>query len=150
MMPFPELFVVLFVPAFVLFWIGMCALMAKLSGWQKLAERFPWRQTAGGETFRMASAAIGKSSAFPVNYKNCLTIVVGRSGLALSLFFAFRILSPPLLIPWSQLESVTLEKAWFGRHVSILIRGSPIRIGVRGAAADTIETAYRNFSSAAA
>ena len=63
------------------------------------------------------------SGLFPVNYGNCLFVTVGHLGLALSVLFMFRILHPPLLIPWSAIEAVRPEKFWFMTRIAVYVRG---------------------------
>ena len=107
-----------FVPLFVLLWFLVTGLLAVVSGWTGLAKRWRTQNTPEGERFRMASAAIG-ARFLPVSYSNCLTVVVSDKGLAISILFPFRFLSPPLFIPWSQVSHVSEGRFLFFRHVIV-------------------------------
>src|SRR5215475_7265121 len=87
---------------FAVLWIGVGASLAWASGWRALAERFRSAGPIEGERFRFASGWLGASKWFPVHYKGALFITVGRDGFLLSLFFPFRLGSPPLFIPWRE------------------------------------------------
>jgi hypothetical protein len=69
---------------------------------------------------------------FPVSYRSCVTFTVTPTGLALSIFFPFRLLSPPLFIPWRDVESVTEGRFPFVRCVTLRIRNHWSQIRVYG------------------
>jgi hypothetical protein len=118
-----------------------------IAGWPSLATRFRSAQTTDGERFRFASGSIGSSIRFPVSYRSCLFFTVTDTGFLLSAFFLFRLLSPPLFIPWEQVESVTEQRIWFLQTAVISIRDSSTKIMVRGRVAQAIMKVYENFSS---
>jgi hypothetical protein len=128
-------------------WFGISALLSFIAGWPNLAARFRATQTTDGERFRFASGSIGASMWLPVNYRSCLFITVASSGFLLSVFFLFRFLSPPLFIPWAQVESVTEQRIWFLNTSVIRIRDSSTKIMVRGRVGQSIIKAYEHFSS---
>jgi hypothetical protein len=139
----PQWLVVLFAAL----WLGVCALLARISGWASLGAAFPARYPALGERFRLVSGSMG-SERFPVSYKSCLIIRVSRRGLHLSVFFPFRFRSPPLFIPWGEIASVT-EKPFrrtFG--VAIRLRRPWPVISVRGQAGHSIREAFALAASA--
>jgi len=76
-----------------------------------------------------------------------LFITVGAEGFLLSLFFPFRPGSPPLFIPWSRVESVTEQPAWFVDRAVIRIRGLPTKISIVGRAGLRISQAYARFAA---
>ena len=132
---------------FVAMWAGVTALLAFMAGWPSLAARFRSSQNTEGERFRFASGSIGASMWLPVSYRNCLFFTVADTGFLLSVFFLFRILSPPLFIPWLEVESITEERVWFLQTAVICIRDSSTKIMVRGRVAQALREAYERFSS---
>src|SRR5262245_465054 len=136
---------------FVLFaamWLGAVAGLAWASGWRALAERFRSARPVDGERFRFVTGWIGKSKSFPVQYRGALFITISGEGFLLSMFFPFRLCSPPLFIPWTEVESVTDEEAWFVNRAVVCIRGSPTIIMIAGRAGQRIAEAYAQSSSA--
>jgi len=131
-----------FLAFFAAMWLGIGGLLAYLSGWITFARTFRTTIDGNGERFRFASGAIGASKWFPVNYRNCLTLDVGREGLRLAMFFPFRFLCPPLFIPWQAVESVAEERFWMVKYSVIRVRGFSARILVRGQAGEKVRSAY--------
>lgn len=130
---------------FVLFgaiWLGAVAALAWASGWQALAERFRSARPVDGERFRFVTGWIGASKSFPVHYRGALFITVSGEGFLLSMFFPFRLGSPPLFIPWTEVESVTEEAAWFVDRAVVRLRGSPTIIRIGGRAGQRMAEVY--------
>jgi hypothetical protein len=136
-----------FFPFFVVLWFSISALVSRVSGWTKLAERFRAANGLDGERFRFASASIGALSWLPVGYSGCLFFTVGRTGFRMSVFFPFRFLTPPLFIPWAQVEVVTEQTSWLAHRVVVRIRGYSSKISVLGHAGKSIAHAYGRFRS---
>jgi hypothetical protein len=132
---------------FVAMWFGVTGLLSHLADWPALAARFRSTQPAEGERFRFASGSVGASSRFPVSYRNCLFFTVGNTGFLVAVFFLFRFLSPPLFVPWIQVESVTEQRFWFRSHAVVRIRGFSTKIMVPGRAGQSITQAYARFSA---
>ena len=120
-----------FLPFFVLTWLAVAGLLAALSGWSSLATQFRASQPVEGERFRFASASIG-ARWLPVSYGNCLFVTVAPAGLRLSILFPFRFMSPPLYIPWSNVESVEEGRFLFMPFVAIRLVGHWSRIKLYG------------------
>lgn len=139
-----------FIPFFVAMWFGVTGLLSYLSGWPVLAARFRSATSVVGEHFRFVSGSVGVSNRFPVNYRNCLFITVGITGFRISVLFLFRLFSPPLLIPWSQVESVTEQRYWFIHRSVIRIRGFSGNIIVPDPVGQCITQAYARHSAGSA
>jgi len=135
-----------FFPFFVLMWVSICSMLAVFSGWYSLASRFPAERAVEGERFRFASAAFGRPW-FPVSYGNCLFFTVAPTGVRLSILFLFRPLSPPMFIPWSQVESVSEHRFLFARSTVVHFRGHWSRIKVYGRAGRYILEAHQRATS---
>jgi len=128
-------------------WLGVSALLPIISGWRDLAARFPAIHPVEGERFLFASGAIGASTVFPVGYRSCLFFTIGNTGFRVSVFFPFRLLSPPLSIPWAQVESVTEQQIWRSNYTVVSIRGFSTKIMARGQVGQSISNSYAQFSS---
>lgn len=116
-----SLFPVLFFPAFIGLWCGVCYLLSKMSGWRDLAEKYPLTAPFTGETHSWQSGRMGACS-----YRSCLILGVNHQGLYLSVFPIFAIGAPPLLIPWPAVSGVKREKFFFWKVTKINIGTPPI------------------------
>ena len=134
-----------FLLLFVVMWFGVTALLSRLGGWSSLAEQLRATQPESGDSFRFASGSVG-AKVFPVNYGSCLFITVNDSGFHISVLFLFRFQSPPLFIPWSQVESVEEKKLLFMHRVVIRVRNQWPVISVWGRAGQSIRDAYARAS----
>ena len=110
-----------FFPAFAVMWLVICGALSLMGGWHELAERFESSEAVEGERFRFRSAAIGWR-AFPVRYGGCLFAAVGPQAFSLSIFFPFRFLHPPLVIPWSEVERCEPTRIWFMKYVAVYVK----------------------------
>jgi hypothetical protein len=104
--------VLLLLPA--LFCLGS-AMASFIGGWHTLAgayrdEETTFRVVDAGKRFRWASLTLGPTF-FPTNYGNCLTIAVDDEGIAVAVMsYLLRFMHPPLLLPWSSVESCDLDQ----------------------------------------
>ena len=133
----PESFVLLFVVV----WLGISGGLAQAAGWASLAAKFRQAKPLRGERFTSVSGAMGKGR-FPVGYRSCLSVVVGDTGFSLAVLFPLRFRSPPLFVPWAQVETVVEEKLLFGRYTAVHLRGQWQVISIRGPAGQRIRDGY--------
>ena len=120
-----------FLLLFVIAWPGTCAIISLTGGWHRLAKKFHSTSEIDGEKFRFASMSLG-TGLFPVRYRHTLFVTVGRAGITMSVNFLFRVLHPPLFIPWSAVEIVRPETSWLVTHTAVYIRGFDKRLLFRG------------------
>jgi hypothetical protein len=130
---------------FLLLWAGITGLLAILSGWASLAGYFRADGQLEGERFRFVSGSMG-ARLFPVNYRGSLFLTVNQAGFRLAIFFPFRLLSPPLFIPWKAVASVESKRLLFFRYVVVRLRDQWPTISIRGAAGREVEVAYGRAS----
>jgi hypothetical protein len=135
-----------FLPLFVVMWFGMTGLFSYIGGWASLASKFASALPSRGERFRFASGSIGRRFR-TVSYGNCLFVNVSPEGLGLSMFFPFRFMSPPLFIPWSDIDSVVEERILFVRIVRLEVRGQWARISLRGKPGKRAKEVYERAST---
>ena len=133
--------VVWLVPAFVAFWLVICALLSMIGGWHELSHRFASDNPIDGQLFRFQSGMMGYPL-LTVNYRRCLSVTVGHRGIALSAPFPFRLLHPRLVIPWSAVERCEPVTHWFAQHVAVHVVEFRRRLLFRGAVGDRILETY--------
>ncbi len=118
--------------AFVAFWLSMMFLVAVMSGWRVLAEKYglpEGERMPEGTTLKWRSAALGGS--FPTNYKSCLNFTATPLGLGIAPALIFSTGHPPLFIPWAD---ITLEekKVLFSKRLKMTIDGTGYSFSVWG------------------
>jgi hypothetical protein len=130
----------LFFPIFFLsLWCGICCLLSWVGGWHSLSSKYGSNRTIAGQHFRFASMSMVRTP-LPVNYNGCLFVTVGDEGIALSVLFPFRPLHPPLLIPWSAIESCTLRNFWFLQRAVVTISSPKQQMAFDGKVSQAILT----------
>lgn len=143
------LVIVLFLLFFVGLWCAICCILSLSSGWYALSKTYSRRTTTPtpGQTFGMSSMSVRSASslfgALPARYNNCLSITVGQQGIDISMFPLWRLLHPPLLIPWNAIESCTEAQDWLSRYVQVTLVTSQKQFIFHGKAADAILEGYR-------
>lgn len=138
-----------FFPFFVIFWAGITGLLAILGGWAGLAGYFRADGQVEGERFRFVSGSVG-ARFLPVSYGSCLFLTVNQTGFRLAILFLFRMLSPPLFIPWKAVVAVEPKRFLFFRYTVVHLRDQWPRISIRGTAGRQLELAYGRASGAQA
>ncbi|NJN71712.1 MAG: hypothetical protein HC799_02285 [Limnothrix sp. RL_2_0] len=103
--------IIVFLIFFVSLWWLVLFLLTKLSGWDKLAERYGDRQPFQGQIFHFCSAYIG-----PVRYKSAIDIGISEAGIHLNPFIIFRLSYPPVLIPWHQISDFEEKSFWLMKY----------------------------------
>ncbi len=84
-------------------------LFIKLSGWDKLAQKYGYHSQFSGKLTRMTTAYIGM-----VRYRNCISIGVNAQGLYISPFALFRLNYPPIFVPWGDISRFEKKPGIFG------------------------------------
>jgi hypothetical protein len=130
-----------FLPSFAALWFGITALLAVVGGWRSLAQTFEAREDLQGKRFRFVSGSLGMRL-LPVSYGGCLFVTVGDAGFRLSILFLFRLLSPPLYFPWTQVESVESKRFWLIRATVIRFRNHWPLLALRGPAGESVRSAF--------
>lgn len=90
--------------AFVIFWIMICHLLARLGGWTKFAEAYPAESDFAGAKKFMQSASFEIHRFLPSNYSRALTVGADQRGAYFAVFFTFRPGHEPFFIPYSDLS----------------------------------------------
>lgn len=110
------LWILIGIPLVIGSWCLLIALISLVGGWHALAKSYRKEETtfriadsSDGERFRWASLSMGPPL-FPTNYGNCVTVFVGERGIGVRVMPLFRVLHPPLLIPWNAIEKCELDR----------------------------------------
>jgi len=121
-------------------WVGITVLLSRLGGWATLSDRFRATEPPTGDRFHFVSGSMG--AFLPVNYGSCLTVTVNERGFHLAILLPFRLGSPPLFIPWSEVASIDEKRFLFTRFASIRVRDAWPEIRIRGRAGERIRAAH--------
>ena len=132
---------------FIAMWVGISTLLSRIGGWSTLARRYRATEPSAGKRFNFVSGSMGQR-VFPVNYRTCLFVTVNDRGFYLSIFFLFGFQSPPLFVPWSELESVEAKRLFFLNYTVIRVRDLWPIIWMRGHTGECIIEAFSNWQSA--
>lgn len=128
-----------FVLAFAVVWAAVTWLISHASGWVGLAQCYRARRQAQGIALRVRAARMGQGAIG--RFRNVLTLWVSAGGLHLRLLFLFRINSPDLFVPWSDV-TVTTGRHLFFDYVELTFRQAPqIPLRIYGQAAQQLREA---------
>ncbi|TWU27913.1 hypothetical protein Poly41_70530 [Novipirellula artificiosorum] len=109
----PPIMILFFIVLFPLMWCDISLLIAFLSGWSRLAERYRYDARIECEFFSFQSGKMGG-----VDFNSCLILGVSERGLLMSMLLPFRIGHPQLLIPWSDFHDVQENRSpIFGSYI---------------------------------
>ena len=103
--------------AFTSVWCGIVFVCAYFSGWRALAQRFRARGPFEGRVRRFRHGAFGA-----INYNGILVVGFNREGIYLAVFGPYRLFTPPLLIPWSNVKSIRKKRVFFWDKAIIRFR----------------------------
>lgn len=105
--------------AFPIFWVGVLFAMSRLSGWNTLAQKFPFQETTGGDCFWIYS--LGFATGY---YGNCFYAIATLDQLTLHAIWPFQPFHPPITIPRSAVEDIAISRGtWIFQSVSCTISG---------------------------
>jgi hypothetical protein len=140
---------ILFFLLFSIIWCCVIAAIACIGGWRELARSFPAEQTTfrisgadDEQRFHYASMSMGPKY-FPTNYGNCLTIRVSGEGIDVKVWPMFRVLHPPLRIPWQAIQRCERETFFLAfQRTAICLENQRDAVRFYGAAGKKIFEAW--------
>ena len=118
----------LFVIVFPLLWAGICFLLAALSGWRGLAQRYRGRLSQVEGSVSMVSGGMGL-----ISYRGVLNVQVSREGLGLSVLFLLAVGTPPLAIPWTAITVHPRDRLLWMDRLRLRIDGTDLVLYGSGA-----------------
>jgi len=121
---------------FVALWIAVTWLLSYTSGWVALARLYRADRVAVGIPVRMRAVRMGRGASG--QFRNVLTLWVGSEGIQLRLQFLFRINSPDLFMPWSEI-AVSRGRQLFFNYIELnFLRAPDIPLRLYGEAAERV------------
>lgn len=136
---------------FVGLWLFITGLLSTIGGWNVLARLYPepvMTDRAAIRSVRGASLHLRRRAMpLPTNYNHCVTVGVSPAGLHLRTAVFFRFRHPPLLIPWTEMESVEPEQVLLWHTLAIQPRGAGTHIRLYGGAANLVEEAWGQLAA---
>ena len=126
-----------FAVLFVALWIAVSALIGAVSGWRRLAMRYPEVRPFTGQLWRFQSGRMRNA----MGYNNCLTVGADGLGLHLSVLFLFRVGHAPVFVPWGAVR-VSPERWLFLRRFRLDFRDEPgVSLAISDRLAERLKTA---------
>ena len=122
-------------------------LLSFLSGGRTLSRRFAALIPIDGERFPFASARMGKVPWFMVNYGACLTVTLSSTGISMAMIRPFGFLCREFCIPWAEVESVEERASALSRATVVRIRGSSVKLALRGQAGRSLPEYAARFGA---
>jgi hypothetical protein len=101
--------IAIFPVCFILLWLLVGAIIARLGGWRELAQYYQDPNQFSGERRLMQSARMRRGT----NYNGCLNISINDQGLRIETIILFRFSHPPLFIPWYDIQSAPKQLLFF-------------------------------------
>lgn len=114
---------------FVAWWILITGLLSEVSGWPRLARRFP---SVGRPDGRATWGQVGRMG--PVGERNVTSFIATPGGLYLYANPLFRFRRPPILLPWEEVQWLSDRHfLWMHTHKLDLGHGiTTMSVGDRG------------------
>lgn len=113
------------------FWCLVLWLVARLSGWNVLAEQYQAFDTFEGATKRFSSVSFERLKGMPANYNGVVNVGADIQGLHLSAILPFRPYHPELVIPWSDVAAAERKILVFEAVVFSFARTPGVRLILR-------------------
>lgn len=111
----------LFFPAFVGLWCGVCFLIALIGGWRALAKKYAHGvESFQGNRWHMQSGTMRGLA----RYRGTLTLGADARGLYLGVMVLFRAGHPPLFVPWNEIE-LRERHGWLFPTVDVMFTAMP-------------------------
>ncbi|MFZ0418249.1 MAG: hypothetical protein WAM04_09080 [Candidatus Sulfotelmatobacter sp.] len=115
-------------------WVLVSTIISFVGGWFALSQVYRTRVPFTGAKWRMQSGQLR----YLMGYNNILTIGVSPQGLYLANMFLFRLMHPPLLVPWSEIK-VRRKKGWVFEFVTFTLGHElAIPLRIRGSLAEKL------------
>lgn len=129
---------VLILPLFFLLMLFVIPnLIALMSGWKLLAQRFRLQGEFFGQKWSWQSAQMR----YRANYNNCLNVGADQTGLFIQPMIFFRLAHPPLFVPWNEITWSTTQVLWLTMTELRLGRTEQVPFRIRASLAARIRAA---------
>jgi hypothetical protein len=133
------------------FWLGWFAYsiaMSLIGGWHSLARRFAATAAPAGKRWHFVSGSVAHWAWLPMQYHVTFFLTLSEEGFRLSVFLPVRLMHPPLQIPWTAVSHMRTEPfLLLFRQTCVEIKGSPVKLRLRGRAGKALLEYYVQQSS---
>jgi hypothetical protein len=121
-------------------WYAMGYLVARTTGWKRLADAFPaGAREPRGENWRFQCLRFNKWG----NYNNCVTIAADPEGLHLRMWWPFSNGHAPVFIPWREIARASEERRLLWRGIAFEMAKLPgLKVAVGGRVAEALHRGY--------
>ncbi len=124
--------------------IGIPFIVARMTGWTRLAERFASESSVDGPVFRAASLQL-KAGLFPGKYTNAVRIIVGADSIALMPIWILKFSHSRLVIPWSAIGDCKPEKMLWWRFTRLTFGDGRFSMLLRGRVGQALEQRWNEL-----
>jgi hypothetical protein len=124
------------------FGLGICLLLATVSGWRSLA------RTYRGRLPRVDGVAVGSATIGGVSYNGVITFATGPDGVGMWLFPPFAVGSPPIAVPWAAIDGVRRYRL-LGRFDRFSFRAGSVMVTAKGVTANLLSAAWQKWGGEA-
>lgn len=116
---------IIFIPIFILLWVGVTGLISIIGGWRGLAKvnPVPAAIPETGETYSLQSVRLG----FFGNYNSSVTITVYTKGVRIAPIFIFSLFHRPFYIAYGAMAGVSYGR-FIVPYLTFSLGGSKIMI----------------------
>jgi hypothetical protein len=131
--------------AFLALWLGFAVGISRLSGWARLARRFPNRHAAAVTTVPRATALLGTS----FSYQRMIRVELCAEGCRLSVPWSYRLGHAPIFLPWSAVATCGPSDS-LGGLTGVELGGEGFRASILGRAAEPVLAGWNEARGIAA
>ena len=133
---------------FVVLWMLVVAVVARIGGWRALAERYEDPGSAEPERrHRFQSVVLRRVALIPARYRGSVHIGIGAAGLFLTPVLVFRFQHPPLLIPWTAIARCEEGSLLGLRWVAVEVRDATPTLRFYGRMGEEVMADWRRATS---
>ena len=104
------------------FIIGVIFIVSRLSGWGSLSRAFGVSKGAPRVNSKDQFGWVSARFRYRMRYNSCLNVGVSAEGLYLRVLLLMRIGHSPIIIPWSAVESVYLDKFFLVNRAELTVK----------------------------
>jgi len=125
--------------AFLALWLGFAVGISRLSGWARLARRFPSRPISAVTTVPHATMMLGTS----FRYQRMIGVEMSPEGCRLTVPWSYRPGHPPIFLPWSAVTTCGPSDP-LGGLTGVELAGDGFHLSILGRAAEPVIKSWRD------
>jgi hypothetical protein len=135
--------------AFALLFVGALMVNNVITGWWSLVREFRAWESTEGQRIHFVSGRMGRNRFLSIDFRASLILTLTPRGFRLAVLFPFGVLSPPLFIPWTAVESLEWHSGGFtGAQARLRLRGHWPQIAIQGRAGERLRDQHAAWQAA--